>query len=105
MILNNREQLLLQLLLEQTEFRPASFFQKQLNVSQKTVYNNLTTLEKKLKDSGLAIKKVPRKGSFLSGSESAKQNGYRLLAKKRLNSNYFHLIIVKSLFSLTICFQ
>lgn len=26
MILNDREQLLLQLLLEQTEFRPASFF-------------------------------------------------------------------------------
>lgn len=40
MILSNREQLLLQLLLEQKEFRPASFFQKQLNVSQKTVYNN-----------------------------------------------------------------
>ena len=34
MILNNREQLLLQLLLEQTAFRPASF-SKQLNVSQK----------------------------------------------------------------------
>lgn len=28
MILSNREQLLLQLLLEQKEFRPASFFQK-----------------------------------------------------------------------------
>ena len=64
MILSNREQLLLQLLLEQKEFRPASFFQKQLNVSQKTVYNNLTTLEKKLKDSGLAIKKVQEKESF-----------------------------------------
>ncbi len=89
MILNNREQLLLQLLLEQTEFRPASFFQKQLNVSQKTVYNNLTTLEKKLKDSGLALKKVPRKGIFLSGSESAKQNGYRLLAKKETKLELF----------------
>lgn len=89
MILSNREQLLLQLLLEQKEFRPASFFQKQLNVSPKTVYNNLTTLEKKLKDSGLAIKKVPRKGIFLSGSESAKQNGYRLLAKKETKLELF----------------
>lgn len=62
MSLSKREKLLLRLLLDQEKYQPAAFFQKQLYVSPKTVYNDLTSLEEKIKETGTVITKLPRKG-------------------------------------------
>jgi len=84
MSLSKREKLLLRLLLDQEKYQPAAFFQKQLYVSPKTVYNDLTSLEEKIKETGTVITKLPRKGIRLEGTESAKQNARSLLVYEQL---------------------
>ncbi|PQF20809.1 BglG family transcription antiterminator [Enterococcus mundtii] len=84
MSLSKREKLLLRLLLDQQKYQPAAFFQKQLYVSPKTVYNDLTSLEEKIKETGAVITKLPRKGIRLEGTESAKQNARSLLVYEQL---------------------
>jgi activator of the mannose operon (transcriptional antiterminator) len=82
MFLSKRENQLLCLLLEQTDYLPAAFFQKKLYVSPKTVYNDLAHLEEKIRETGLHISRLPRKGVKLEGDQAAKQKAYRLLIKK-----------------------
>lgn len=89
MILSKREKQLLRLLLEQQNYQPASFFQKQLYVSQKTIYTDLTNVEEKIKDTGVAIIRLPRKGIRLEGDELEKQKVYRLLVKNQNSLDEF----------------
>ncbi len=81
MFLSKREKGLLRLLLEQTNYLPASFFQKKLYVSAKTIYTDLSHLEEKLAHTGLVITRLPRKGIRIDGTREEKQKAYRLLVK------------------------
>ncbi|WP_086349196.1 BglG family transcription antiterminator [Candidatus Enterococcus clewellii] len=82
MALNKREQALLQLLLDQTDFLPAAFFKNKLYVSAKTVYTDLARLEEKLTDTGLHISRLPRKGVRVEGTEAARKKATALLIEK-----------------------
>ena len=73
MLLSKREQGLLQLLLEETEYLPAVHFQKKLYVSSKTIYTDLTHLEEKLEGTGLHISRLPRKGIKIEGESNARK--------------------------------
>lgn len=82
MSLSEREQGLLQLLLDQTEYLPAAFFQKKLYVSAKTIYTDLTHLEEKLKDTGIHISRLPRKGVRIEGTVEDRKQVASLLVEK-----------------------
>ena len=81
MFLSKREQALLQLLLEQTDYVPAAFFQKKLYVSAKTIYTDLAHLEEKLSETGVHISKLPRKGVLLEGTEEERQQAASFLVE------------------------
>lgn len=71
--MNERQLKLLKLLSGNTEFLPASYYSKKLNVSTKTIYQDLSDIELILKTfSGLFLKKLPALGVKLSGSEEEK---------------------------------
>lgn len=78
-MLKKNEKRLLKLLLEQNNFVPASFFQKELNVSTKTIYSYLKNIEMELKLYQLNILKIPRKGILLEGKKENKNKAYQLL--------------------------
>lgn len=82
MSLSQREKHLLRLLLEQSDYKPATYFQTKLYVSKKTIYNDLSNLAEKLTDTGLELVKIPRKGVRLEGTSVHKQKVQRLLIKE-----------------------
>jgi len=81
MLLSKREQGLLQLLLEETEYLPAVHFQKKLYVSSKTIYTDLTHLEEKLDGTGLHISRLPRKGIKIEGETDARKKAASLFVE------------------------
>ncbi|MCF0110994.1 MAG: PTS sugar transporter subunit IIA [Erysipelotrichaceae bacterium] len=56
------------LLAQQTEYKPASFYSGLLKISEKTVYGDIEVLNDKIAPYGLFIEKSPRKGLRLVGS-------------------------------------
>ncbi|MDH6364245.1 activator of the mannose operon (transcriptional antiterminator) [Enterococcus sp. PF1-24] len=79
MNLKNREKKLLQLLLEQEDYRPANFFTQELQVSAKTIYTDLANLDGIIKTLELLLDKVPRKGIYLIGDYEKRQKAKILL--------------------------
>ena len=63
-----RQKKLLQLLAEQTEHKPASFFSSRLKVSRKTVYSDLQELDAYLKHYDIQIDRLPGSGIRLTDS-------------------------------------
>lgn len=82
MFLSKREQALLQLLLVETDYLPAAFFQKKLFVSTKTIYNDLAHLEEKLQATGLHIARLPSKGVRLEGNQENREQAAKLLVEE-----------------------
>lgn len=61
-MLSKRERELLKLLFNQNDYQPANYFRNLLNVSTKTIYKDLESIQTELKETGIEIVKVPRKG-------------------------------------------
>ncbi|MGL5695065.1 MAG: HTH domain-containing protein, partial [Peptostreptococcaceae bacterium] len=66
--IKSRQKILLKLLIEENLYRPASYFSEQLNVSEKTIYNDIKEINKLLGKEEVSIEKVPRKGLRLLGN-------------------------------------
>lgn len=64
---------LIKILVQQTEYKPASFFSEALHVSTKTIYSDIDDLTKISRDFGLDLIKIPRSGILLDGTEEQKQ--------------------------------
>lgn len=67
--MNEREKKLIQVLIEQTSYQPASFFAEKIGVSSKTIYKYIETLSYFFVDYDLNVTKVPRRGILLKGSD------------------------------------
>ncbi|UDM78529.1 BglG family transcription antiterminator [Vagococcus fluvialis] len=87
---SQREKKLLQLLFEQKDYQPASFFNQKLNVSTKTIYKDIERIQEKLmKVSSSEIKKIPRIGIkllYLTGDKAKIKQ--LLLYEEREEENY-----------------
>lgn len=82
MDLSNREKRLLRLLLQESEYRPAIFFQEKLEVSRKTIYNDLKHLEGELVGLSVTVVKKPRNGTKLIGSKRDKESLQKQLIQR-----------------------
>lgn len=63
---------LIKLLVQENEYKPASFFSEMLHVSTKTVYSDLDELLGVAKKFDLDLVKIPRSGILLKGTEDQK---------------------------------
>ncbi|MDT2813959.1 BglG family transcription antiterminator [Vagococcus carniphilus] len=104
-MLSKRERKLLQLLFNQKDYQPASYFRNLLNVSTKTIYKDLESIQTELNGTGIEIEKVPRKGIRLQFKEEHKEY-IRLLVlyEKTIQEDYTPekrqlIILSKELFS------
>lgn len=70
--MNENRKKLLRLILEQESYQPASYFAKKMNVSSKTIYKNLASLEGWFEEYQMELKKLPRKGIYLEGTQQDK---------------------------------
>lgn len=68
-----RQGRLLELLVQEKDYRPTSYFSNKLSVSEKTIYNDIEQLNEVLLIHKLNIKKMPRKGLMLAGDDKAKE--------------------------------
>lgn len=67
-MVKKRERDLLNLLLEESDFKPATYFKEQLHVSTKTIYSDLKNLDPMFEEYQLTLQKIPRKGIYLDGT-------------------------------------
>lgn len=63
---------LIKLLIQENEYKPASFFSEILHVSTKTLYSDMDELIQVAKKFGLDLVKIPRSGILLKGTEQQK---------------------------------
>lgn len=70
--MNQRQKQILQILLENDEALPASRISQALNVSNKTIYNDISILNQELDELGIALRKVPRKGIEMIADEPSR---------------------------------
>ncbi len=75
---------LIKLLIQKNDFFPTSFYSDILNVSEKTIYNDIQELEPHLKQYNLSIIKKPRHGIKLEGLQT---NIDKLITKLKFDSN------------------
>ena len=66
MITNRQLQILLELIKKENEFIKSAYFAKELNVSSKTIQNDIKILKLELKESGASILAETSKGYFLN---------------------------------------
>lgn len=71
-ILIRRHIELIKLLIQENEYKPASFFSEILHVSTKTLYSDMDELIQVAKKFGLDLVKIPRSGILLKGTEQQK---------------------------------
>lgn len=103
MLLSKREQGLLQLLLEETEYLPAVHFQKKLYVSSKTIYTDLTHLEEKLEGTGYTSR-LPRKGIKIEGESNARKKVTSLFVENTTSFDEYSPEYPKSIYFSQITF-
>ena len=88
-MLSKRERNLLKLLLEQSDFQPASFFKNQIDVSTKTIYKDLENIQSELIDLNIRIEKIPRKGIKLDYNEDQKEKIKSLILYETLGQEAY----------------
>ncbi|MFV0381890.1 MAG: BglG family transcription antiterminator [Breznakia sp.] len=74
---------LFRLLAGEKDYKPTSHFSEKLQVSKKTIYNDISTLNEDLKQYNLKIEKAPRKGLRLKGAYKDIEKCYQNLIYDR----------------------
>ena len=103
-MLTKRESQLIELLLEEENFQPASFFSEKLNVSNKTIYQDIQKLGQFLNRFELKIEKKPRIGIYLIGTSTKKNDAKIFITSKeamstevKYSSNYRRVYLFANL--------
>ncbi|WP_232019563.1 helix-turn-helix domain-containing protein [Enterococcus faecium] len=103
-MLSKRESQLIELLLEEENFQPASFFSEKLNVSNKTIYQDIQKLGQFLNRFELKIEKKPRMGIYLIGTSTKKNDAKIFITSKeamstkvKYSSNYRRVYLFANL--------
>ena len=79
-----RQERLLELLVQEKDYKPTSYFSNKLSVSEKTIYNDIEKLNELLLVHKLNIKKMPRKGLMLAGEVKAKEMYFSYLRENNM---------------------
>ncbi|MHC5228535.1 BglG family transcription antiterminator [Enterococcus sp. LJL99] len=90
MILKDREEKLLTVLLKENNFKPARAIAVLLNVSTKTIYQDIDQLEKLVEQYDLSIEKKPRNGIRLNGSDRNKNKLIGDMQSEKNDSSIFN---------------
>lgn len=90
MILKDREEKLLTVLIKENNFKPAKSIAILLDVSTKTIYQDINQLEKIVEQYDLSIEKKPRNGIRLNGSDTNKNKLIGDMQSQKEDSSIFN---------------